>query len=1058
ATLRGICTSTQPAVSRTVEGVHRRKDGSTFPVEMHLTLLEQGTPQLVIAIARDITERKRSEEVLVSYQGRLESLLKGSLELSRIQSVESLLARIGEACAQMLRADGGDFRVVEGDELVVVATWGDQGEIGSAARLRIGEGFSGLMAARGEPLIIRDPGESDQVHPRAREAFRRLGHRAWLGVPVKRGDRLMATLNMWCRAPQGFSEEDVTIARAFAAQAAAAIENAQLFAESQRELRERQAAEETLARRTRQLEAVKAVGEEITRELDVEALLDLLASSAAPLVRADVGTIFLWDEASQLLRPRGWLGPAQPADDRPRRLGEGVTGAAAQRRTGLLVNDFPRSPYALDYILAQAPVAAVLAQPFFSRGSLIGVFSFSKRGDPAATFTPEDQAILSLLAPQAAIAVENARLYEAARRTAEALRESEEHQRITLQSIGDAVIATDRAARVVQMNPVAEALTGWEHSTAAGRHLDEVFRIVNAKSREPLASPAAKVLETRGRIGLANDTLLIARDGTERQIADSGAPIRSADGEIVGVVLVFRDVTAEYATREQLRHREEQFRTIFETSPFSIAINRMRDGAFVKVNPAFERLSGYREAEVVGRTGFEIGLYLFEDESRSNLEILEHTGRIENVQTICLRNTGERRQVLFSSARMEFGGEPCVLSVTIDVTETKRLEEQLRQAQKMEVIGQLAGGVAHDFNNMLSVIIGSAELLSVSLPPDSPEQEKVGVILEGTQRAADLIRKLLAFSRKGKVVSTPLDVHEQIRAAIDLLERSIDRRIQILTRFEATNPIVIGDPTLLQNAMMNLGVNARDAMPDGGTLSFATTNVTLTQEDLDGHLFDLVHDLEPGPFVEVRISDTGAGIPAEIIPRIFEPFFTTKDVGKGTGLGLAAVFGTVREHRGTLRVQSEPGHGTTFSIFLPAQDGARAAAPVLPEQVVPGSGCVLLVDDEALVRTSSQALLSMLGYDVLLAEEGEMAVEIYRRERERVDVVLLDMVMPKLSGRETFLRLREIDPAVRVVFSSGFSDDQRIDELLQLGAKGFIQKPYPFSALSKVIAEALGKT
>jgi PAS domain S-box-containing protein len=607
------------------------------------------------------------------------------------------------------------------------------------------------------------------------------------------------------------------------------------------------------------------------------------------------------------------------------------------------------------------------------------------------------------------------------------------------------------------MNPTAERLTGWEGAGAAGRHLDEVFRIVNGKTRRPLASPAAKVLETGDQIGLANDTLLIAKDGTERQIADSGAPIRNAEGRIVGVVLVFRDVTAEYTTREQLRRREEQFRTIFETSPFGIVITRETDGTYVKVNPSFERLTGYREAEVVGRTGFEVGLYVFDDEEMRHRELLAEAGRIENAETTCICKNGARRQVLFSAARMEFEGEPCVLSVTIDLTETRRLEEQLRQAQKMEMVGQLAGGVAHDFNNMLSVITGSAELLSASLPADSPDQGQVRTILDGTQRAADLTRKLLAFSRKGKVISTPLDIHEQIRAAIALLERSIDRRIEILTRFEAANPIVVGDPTLLQNALLNLAVNARDAMPGGGTLTFATADAILSREELEAHPFELAYDLEPGPFVEVRISDTGSGIPPEILPRIFEPFFTTKDVGKGAGLGLAAVFGSAREHRGTIRVQSEPGHGTTFGIFLPTHDGELPAAPVEQEQAVGGSGCVLLVDDEALVRVSTEAILRALGYTVLLAEDGKAALECYRREGAGVDVVLLDLVMPKLGGPETFQRLREINPEVRVVFASGFSDETRVDELLRLGAKGFIQKPYPLTMLSRTIAKAMDK-
>jgi PAS domain S-box-containing protein len=386
-----------------VLGITREQTEPAF-TERDLEVLNLFAPQAAIAI-----ENARLHEASVHRGAQLEALLFSLRTVTSGLDLREILDRIlGEA----VRISGAPhvkvlLRDKAADTLRVGALRGSS--MPAAYTLPVGVGSSGLVAQSGEPLFMEDA----QNDPRSvfADQDRELGIVTYLGLPIKKGEEVLGVLTFNTISPHQYTPEEMTLLSSFADQAAIAIENAQLFDAAQRDLRERQAAEEALARRTRQLEAVKAVGEEIARELDVDALLDLLASRAATLVSADVGTIFLWDEAAQLLRPRGWVGPAQPADDRPRRLGEGVTGAAAQLRTGLLVNDFPQSPYALDYILAQAAVSAVLAQPFFSRGSLIGVFSFSKRGDPAAAFTPEDQAVLSLLAPQAAIAIENARLY-----------------------------------------------------------------------------------------------------------------------------------------------------------------------------------------------------------------------------------------------------------------------------------------------------------------------------------------------------------------------------------------------------------------------------------------------------------------------------------------------------------------------------------------------------------------------------------------------------------------------------------------------------------------------
>ncbi len=632
----------------------------------------------------------------------------------------------------------------------------------------------------------------------------------------------------------------------------------------------------------------------------------------------------------------------------------------------------------------------------------------------------------------------------------QALQESEENLRITLRSIGDAVIATDVRGRVKQMNPIAEELTGWTFKEARGKLLSEVFNLVHAISEQPVTSPVSKVLATGEIIGMSNHTLLLSKDGHRRQIADSAAPIRNSEGRIVGVVMVFRDVTEEYAMQQTLRAREEQFRAIFETSPLGMVITSMHDWTVLRVNRTFEQIIALPSIEQHGLSLPEIGLQFDQKQYSEFRHRLESVGLVEEAQGRIRRQNGHERQVVFSSTAIEFEGEPAVLTAVMDVTQTRTLEDQLRQAQKMDVVGQLAGGIAHDFNNMLGAVLGNAELLAMELQEQSELQQYVGTILRGAQRASELTRKLLAFSRKGKMLSTPADVHQTINESVALLERSIDPRITIQKRFNANERIVIGDPTLLQNVFMNLAVNARDAMPNGGTLTFSTSNVELDAQYCRDHPFNL----KPGVYVEIDVSDTGWGMSHDVLERVFEPFFTTKPVGKGTGLGLAAVYGTIKEHNGAIFVSSEPGIGSVFKVFLPVGLGQQLSAAD-ESDVIQGTGTILVVDDEMVVRRTARSLLLSLGYDVLMAADGDEAVEVYRRHQPDIRLVLLDMVMPILSGRDTFLKLRELDPGVAVLFTSGFSYEQRIDDLLAMGARGFVQKPYRRSSLSREVHQAI---
>jgi two-component system, cell cycle sensor histidine kinase and response regulator CckA len=539
-----------------------------------------------------------------------------------------------------------------------------------------------------------------------------------------------------------------------------------------------------------------------------------------------------------------------------------------------------------------------------------------------------------------------------------------------------------------------------------------------------------------------------------RELQVSENTLQGKNEELAAIEEELRNQLDEtFAVQEALVKSEEFLSAIVENMPAMVFVKDALELRFMSINKAGEALLGYSREEVIGKSDLDLFPEAEADFSMGMDRFALQRGTVQEIAEEKIhdrrgleRTLHTRKVPLFDAA-----GQPrYLLGISEDITERKSVEEQLRQAQKMDVVGQLAGGIAHDFNNMLTGIIGATEMLNWRLGDDPYNAKLTGVILEAATRSADLTRQLLAFSRKGKITSTPISINDCISAVVAILERTIDKRITLEVNLLAENPIVIGDPGLLQNALLNLAINARDAMDEGGTLSFATANLEL---GLTGGTPQQAL-LSPGAYLEIAVSDTGIGMTPEVLEHIYEPFFTTKDTGKGTGLGLAAVYGTVKEHNGTINVCSEPGQGTVFRVCLPS--GLTLAAPVAPrEETVQGKGGIMLVDDEAILRLSGHCLLEELGYQVYLAEDGEQALELYARERDRIGLVILDMVMPKLSGKETFLRLKELDPEVRVLFSSGFHREGTVHELLEIGAKGFIHKPYRLQLLSKSVAEAL---
>ena len=509
-----------------------------------------------------------------------------------------------------------------------------------------------------------------------------------------------------------------------------------------------------------------------------------------------------------------------------------------------------------------------------------------------------------------------------------------------------------------------------------------------------------------------------------------------------------------------LRESEERLRAMFaaavDVALITTDVTETNLGPVTEFSPGAEQLFGYGREEMEGLDMSR----LFPEGGQEMVDEIVRSLRQEDAgyrcEAVLTARSGALRSCLLSVHPIHDSlGQLCTaLWVAVDVTERKELEAQLRHTQKMDAIGQLAGGVAHDFNNQLAGILGMAELLYDQVA-DEQARKHVNMIIRAARRSEQLTQQLLAFSRKGNYRLDTVDVHELLDAVVMMLERS-DKRLRIHRHDTEAELLTRGDPGQLENAFLNLGLNARDAMPDGGTLSLVTEAVSLSEDYCRRNRFDIV----PGDYVKVKVVDTGAGMDAETVQHIFEPFFTTKPVGEGAGMGLAAVYGTVKSHAGAITVYSDPSLGTTFSVYLPRhRQAAGHAAEAGEEAAVPTGDAVLLVaEDEEIVREMALAILRSLGYTVQAVTNGREAVDYYREHWREIDLVVLDMIMPQMDGNAAFHAMREINPAVKAILTSGYSLDNAAQQLLDAGMKGFVQKPFLTADLARVIQDALAST
>jgi PAS domain S-box-containing protein len=658
--------------------------------------------------------------------------------------------------------------------------------------------------------------------------------------------------------------------------------------------------------------------------------------------------------------------------------------------------------------------------------------------------------------------------------TEEALRRSEQKYRFLYEQIvdgltvlnADGILIANEAYAQMHGRTVQEMLGKqvWEFLVPEdqGRAEQRIAELIAGDA--PDRANQYRVLRPDGTIGWI--------EARSKRIEWEGRPAMQA---------IVRDITVRKATEEALSQSAENYRTLFEQSVDGVAV--VVEGRIVSANRALATMHGYTLADLIGQPVLN---FFHPDEREIARQRLEAIWRGETPAAPEMsyhnpRADGGTVIIEIRSSRIHWEGKIAVQGLVRDVTERVRLEEELREAQKMEAVGRLAGGVAHDFNNLMTGILCHAGLLKKSTKPGEEAHETADIIEKAARRAAELTGQLLGFARRGKHRNIPVDLGTIIHEAIRLMSRTLDPRVTVESPPVAGEVWILGDPLQMEQVVLNLAMNARDAMPTGGRLTLAAEAACLDAKSCEGR-----PGAKPGRYVVLSVSDTGCGIPKELHDRIFEPFFTTKPHGKGTGMGLAMVYGIVRNHGGWIEVESEVGRGSTFRIYWPVADRPQMATQVPGDPVetvppapaaemsvqparpvaaaTPPSGSepppkalarILVVDDEDMVRSVVTLMLRRLGYDVVAAANGREAVDYYKQSGAQVHLAIVDMIMPEMDGRECFLALRRLNPGVKVILCTGGASEGSTQQTVSEGAVGFIQKPYQLDQLAQAIRKAL---
>lgn len=788
----------------------------------------------------------------------------------------------------------------------------------------------------------------------------------------------------------------------------------------------------------RETVAIYSLCQTIAFTLDPQTVLSRLADAALQQCDADEVSILLPTSDGKELYVAAVRG-----EKRERLLGqriplqESISSWVARERMPLILNGEVRDQRFVS-LWPRPEILSAVSVPMQLANKLVGVINLNVTNQ-LHPFTLGQMKALTILSSTAAAALESASLHNQ-------VREAEENYRSIFENAVEGIFQSTPEGHFKKINPAFARILGYDSP-------EEMITLVTDIAHQLYVNPRDRIEAERlqKELGVLEGFEFEAycKDRTKIWVSLNRRFVYTQNGEhyIEGSI---ENITERKRAEVQLRQSEERYRDLVENA-HDIIYEHDLEGNYTASNMASEQITGYSLQETlqlnlrqtVAPECWEKATSMLrrklagEETTAYELEIVTKQGRRVAVEV----NT---RLVYHNGVAVGVQG------IARDVTQRKQLEEQLRQSQKLEAIGQLAGGVAHDFNNLLTVIGGYASMLIGKLPEGSPHLSGVEEIKKASDRASALTRQLLAFSRKQILQPKFLDLNVVIRDLEKMVRRLIGEDIDLLC---ITSPIlgkIKADPGQIEQVLLNLIVNARDAMPNGGKLTIEASNVELSEE------YAQRHAAQPGPFVMLAVSDTGCGMDAEIQPRVFEPFFTTKGAGKGTGLGLATVYGIVKQSGGNIKIYSEVGQGSTFKIYLPrVNEVVEAPENSISEPLPQGTGTILLVEDEEQVRAILEHILTAQGYHVLSASNGEEALSIAKDLGQNIKLMLTDVVMPQMSGPELAERVLAICPNLPILFMSGYTDDAIVRHGLLDEKLNFIQKPFDSANVSRKVREAL---
>jgi two-component system cell cycle sensor histidine kinase/response regulator CckA len=941
--------------------------------------------------------------------------------------------RLTRLAVRALGAPISVMSLVDRDRQFFLAAEGLPEPLASQRETPLTHSFCQHVVARRESLIVSDA----RLAPLLRDnpAVADLGIVAYAGVPLRSPDgEVLGSLAILAMEPRDWSSEDIRTLEELSALATGEL----ALRDAAREARD---AAEVIARQNRVLTLVVA-------DAPLSEVLYALASEAEVAVTGSLCSVLLVDRASNTLQPG--VSPSLPPDywklvhSIPIAPELGSCGSAAFLGEPVNVEDIATDPkweYPRALALSHGLRACWSVPIRGSDNTVLGTFAFYHRylWCPSAA----DMAVAAEMTSVASLVIERVRVTAA-------LRESEQRHSMVARATNDVIWESDLTSKMLSWSDAVTSVFG-HANTSDTQSVSWWSAHVHPADRARVLGIIEDALAGAGSDWQAEYRFRRA-DGSYATVIDRAYIARDGAGQPVRMVGAMTDLThraeAEAANRFQAHLLDAVEQAIIATDT---------DGRVTYWSKSAERLYGWTAAEAMGMDALQVipGPELVE--KAASLFDQVAGGASWAGEFTMQRQDGSPVITHVSSAPLhgEDGAVIGIVSVSSDISARLLLEEQFRQAQKMEVVGQLAGGIAHDFNNLLTVIMGHAELLLEQLGTADSRYDGVREIRKAAARAAALTRQLLAFSRKQILQPRDFDLNETIRDAQRMLVRLIGEDIRVETTLSASQACVRADPGQIEQVLVNLALNARDAMVTGGTITIGTALVEITATTLSG----VPDRVTPGAYVRLSVRDTGCGMSPAVQARIFEPFFTTKPLGKGTGLGLSTLFGIVTQSGGFVQVSSEAGLGALFSVYLPeARNAVRASAmteTVSPAQNNRGSETVLLVEDESAVRTYARRILEKNGYHVIEAFNGRDGLEKAKQHTGHLDLLLTDAVMPEMGGPELAVALGLLRPELPVVFMTGYSDDDMLRRGFDASAPAMVSKPFPAQVLLNAVRNAL---